>query len=596
MQEREIRDLIEDVRGGKLSRRSFVERMVGVGLTAPMASMLLMHEGIAQTPAPIPYKPTKRGGGGTLKLIWWQGAVHLNPHFAGGTKEQDATRVFYEALAGWDTEGNLIPMLATEIPSKANGGVSADGMSVTWKLKRGVTWHDGKPFTADDVVFTAKYAGDPATSTVTVGTYKDIKVEKVDSHTVRVVYPKPTPFWAEALVGSFGMILPKHVFEPFTGANSRENPANVKPVGTGPYKFVDFKPGDMIRAEAYANYHVPNQPFFDALELKGGGDALGAARAVLQTGEFDYAWNLAVEDEILKRMEAGGKGKLIFLEGSDIEFISLNVTDPWNEVDGERASAKSKHPAFSDKAVRQAMALLVDRKGIVDFIYGRGGVATANFLHNPPRVRSPNTKFEFNVDKANQILEAAGWKKGADGIRAKGNVKLKFVYQTSVNQPRQKTQAIIKDACTKAGIDLELKSVTAAVFFGSDAANPDTYQKFWCDIEMYTTTMTQPDPQIFMEQFTTDQIAQKANKWSSRNLVRWSNAEYDAAFKAVVNEFDPVKRAALFIKMNDLVVNDGHVIPLFARPRPRAFVNKLNSVPSAWDNDTWMLGFWTRDA
>ena len=596
MQERELRSLIEDVRCGALPRRSFIQTMVSLGLTAPMASMMLMHEGVAQTPAPIPYKPTKRGGGGTLKLIWWQGAVHLNPHFAGGTKEQDATRIFYESLAGWDTEGNLIPMLATEVPSKANGGVSADGTSVTWKLKRGVTWHDGKPFTADDVVFTAKYAGDPATSTVTVGTYKDIKVEKVDSHTVRVIYPKPTPFWAEALVGSFGMILPQHVFGDFIGAKSRENPANVKPVGTGPYKFVDFKPGDMLRAEANTNYHVPNQPFFDALELKGGGDALSAARAVLQTAEFDWAWNLAVEDEILKRLEASGKGKLIFLEGSDIEFISLNVTDPWNEVDGERASVKSKHPAFSDKAVRQAMALLVDRKGVVDFIYGRGGVATANFLNNPPRVRSPNMKYEFNVDKANQILEAAGWKKGADGIRAKGNVKLKFVFQTSVSQPRQKTQAIVKDACTKAGIDLELKSVTAAVFFGSDAANPDTYQKFWSDMQMFTTTMTQPDPQIFMEQFTTEQIAQKANKWSSRNLVRWSNAEYDAAFKAVQNEFDPVKRAALFIKMNDLVISDGHVIPIFGRPRPRAFVNKLNAVPSAWDNDTWMLGFWTRDA
>ncbi|HRI17016.1 MAG TPA: peptide ABC transporter substrate-binding protein [Burkholderiaceae bacterium] len=596
MQEREIRDLIEQVREGSLPRRGFIQRMLAVGLTAPMASMLLLNEGVAQTAVTLPYKGTKRGGGGTLKLIWWQGAVHLNPHFAGGTKEQDATRIFYEALAGWDTEGNLIPMLATEIPSRANGGLSADGATVIWKLKKGVTWHDGKPFTADDVVFTAKYAGDPATATVTVGTYKDIKVEKIDSHTVRVVFPKPTPFWAEPLVGSFGMILPQHVFADYIGAKSRENPANVKPVGTGPYKFVDFKPGDVLRAEAYAGYDVANQPFFDAVEVKGGGDALSAARSVLQTGEFDFAWNLAVEDEILKRLEAGGKGKLVFLEGSDIEFVSLNVTDPWKEVDGERASAKSKHPAFTDKAVRQAMGLLMDRKSVVEFIYGRGGIATANFLNNPPRFRSPNTKYEFNIDKANQILEAAGWKKGADGIRAKGDVKLKFVFQTSVSQPRQKTQAIIKDACTKAGIDLELKSITAAVFFGSDAANPDTYQKFWADVQMYTTTMTQPDPQIFMEQFTTGEIAQKANKWASRNLPRWSNADYDAAFKAAQIEFDPVKRAALFIKMNDLVVGDGYVIPLFARPRPRGYVTKLQPVLSAWDNDTWALGFWTRDA
>ncbi len=596
MQERELRQLIEEVRVGSLPRRSFIQRMVGLGLTAPMASMMLMHEGIAQTQSTIAYKPTKRGGGGPLKIIYWQAAVHLNPHYAGGTKDQDASRIFYEPLAGWDTEGNLVPQLAAEIPSRQNGGVSADGRSVTWKLKRGVTWHDGKPFTADDVVFTAAYAADPAAAMITVATYKDIKVEKVDSHTVKVTYPKPTPFWAEALVGSSGPILPKHVFEPFMGAKSRENPANAKPVGTGPYKIVDFKPGDTLRAEAYAGYHVPNQPHFDTLEIKGGGDATSAARAVLQTAEYDLAWNLAVEDDILKRLEAAGKGKMAFFAGSDIEFVSLNVTDPWNEVDGERASAKSKHPAFSDKAVRTAMSLLIDRNGIQEVIYGRGAVATSNFLNNPPRFRSPNTKFEFSIAKANQVLEDAGWKRGADGIRAKGNVKLKFVYQTSVSGPRQKCQAIIKDACTKAGIDLELKSVVASVFFGSDAANPDTYQKFWSDIQMFTTTMTQPDPQVFMEQHTTAQISQKANKWSSRNLVRWSNAEFDATFAAAQVEFDVVKRAAMFIKMNDLVVNDGHVIPLFARPRPYGIVNKLVPTLSAWDGATWALGYWYREA
>jgi peptide/nickel transport system substrate-binding protein len=595
MKEQDIRALIEDVREGTLPRRSFIERLVGLGLTAPMAATLLLDAGVANAQT-IPYKGTKRGGGGTLKMIWWQGAVHLQPHFAGGTKEQDATRIFYEPLASFDTEGNLIPALAAEIPSKANGSVSADGRTVTWKLKRNVTWHDGKPFTADDVVFTAAYAGDPATSTVTVAVYKDLKVEKIDSHTVRVTYPKPQPFWAEALTGSFGMILPKHVFEPFIGAKSREAPANVKPVGTGPYKFVDFKPGDMIRAEANKEYHVPNQPFFDALELKGGGDALSAARAVLQTGEFDFAWNLAVEDEILKRLEAAGKGRLQFLVGSDIEFISLQASDPWNEVEGERAHMKSKHPIFTEKAVREAMSMLIDRKGVQDFIYGRGGIATSNFLNNPPRFKSPNTRYEFNIEKANAVLEAAGWKRGSDGIREKGGKKLKFVFQTSVSQPRQKTQAIVKDACTKAGIDLELKSITAAVFFGSDAANPDTYQKFWADMQMYTTTMTQPDPQIFMEQFTTDQIAQKSNKWASRNLVRWSNKEYDDTFKAAQVEQDAVKRAAMFIKLNDLVVGDMHVIPLFARPRPRGTALKLVAPLSAWDNDTCFLGAWSRDA
>jgi peptide/nickel transport system substrate-binding protein len=241
------------------------------------------------------------------------------------------------------------------------------------------------------------------------------------------------------------------------------------------------------------------------------------------------------------------------------------------------------------------MSLLIDRKGIAEVIYGRGAITTANFLNNPPRFRSANTKYEFNPEKANAILEAAGWKKGADGIRAKGGTRLKFVYQTSVSGPRQKCQAIIKDACTKVGIDLELKSVVAAVFFGGDAANPDTYQKFWSDMQMFTTTMTQPDPQFFMEQFTTEQFSQKANKWASRNLVRWSNKEYDDTFKAAQVELDPVKRAAMFIKLNDLVVNDKYVIPLFGRPRPFGVINKLNPLLSAWDNTTWALSYWYKD-
>lgn len=596
MQERELRELIEDVREGSLPRRSFIQRMVGLGLTAPMASMLLMSEGLAQTVTAIPYKPTKRGGGGALKLLWWQGPVLLNPHFATGTKEQEGSRIFYEPLAAWDGEGNLVPILATEVPTRANGGLSADGRTVIWKLKRGVSWHDGQPFTADDVVFNWEYNKDSTTSTSWVSVYRDIIVNKIDSHTVRVTFPKPTPFWAEPLVGTVGMMIPKHIFAPFIGAKSRDAPANIRPVGTGPYKIVDFRPGDMVRAEINTNYHIANRPHFDTLEMKGGGDATSAARAVLQTGEYDYAWNLQVADEILKGLEAGGKGKVSIVPGGNIEFISLSITDPWNEVDGERSSAKSRHPAFQDKAVRDAMALLVDRKGVMDFIYGRTGQATANFLNSPSRFRSSNLKFEFNVDKANQMLDAAGWARGADGIRAKGNVKLKFVYQTSVNKPRQDTQAIVKSACSKAGIDLELKSVTAAVFFGGDVANPDTFSKFWCDMQMYTTTMTQPDPQLFMEQFCSWEFAQKENKWAKRNNLRWKNDEYDKAHTAAQSELDPVKRAVLFIRMNDLLCLDGYVIPVVFRPRVSASVTKLSAPLSGWDNDMWALPHWFREA
>jgi peptide/nickel transport system substrate-binding protein len=596
MDERELRTMIDEVKSGRLSRRRFVQTMVALGLTAPMAGQMLASAGVAQAQSKPAYKPTKRGGGGALRVLWWQGATLLNPHFAVGTKDQDGSRIFYEPLASWDPDGNMAPILAAEIPSLQNGGVSKDGRSVTWKLKRGVAWHDGKPFTADDCVFTWEFAADPATASVSIGTYKDIKVDKVDSHTIKVTFSKPTPFWADPFVGVRGMVIPKHMFETFKGAKSREAPTNLKPVGTGPYRFVDFKPGDIVRGELNPNYHQPNRPFFDTIEMKGGGDAVSAARAVIQTGEFDYAWNMQVEDDILKRMEQGGKGKASIVAGGNIEHIQLNNTDPWKDVDGERSSIKTTHPFLTDPAVRQALNLLVDRASVQEQIYGRTGIATANFLNQPARFQSKATKYEFNVDKASQILEAAGWKKGSDGIRAKDGKRLKIVYQTSINAPRQKNQAIVKQAAAKAGIDMELKSVTASVYFSSDVANPDTYTKFYTDIQMYTTTMTQPDPELFMNQFTSWEVASKDNKWQGRNITRWRNEEYDKLYRAAEAELDPVKRAALFIRMNDLVIQNVVVIPVVFRPRVAAVSNRMHVEQSGWDSDFWNLANWYREA
>ena len=592
MQEQEIRTAIAAVRSGELPRRSFVQRMLGLGLSAPMAGFMLMEAGVAQAQA-FNYKPTKRGGGGALKLLLWQGPTLLNPHFATGVKDEEGSRVFYEPLARWDAEANLIPVLAAEIPSRANGGISADSKTVVWKLKRGVTWHDGTPFTADDVIFNFQYAIDPAVAAVTSGQYQDLKIEKIDALTVRVVFDKPQPFWP----GGYSLVrlIPKHLFSAYGGNKSREAPANLKPVGTGSYKFVEFKPGDMLRGELYAGYHLPNRPYFDSIEMKGGGDAVSAARAVLQTGEYDFAWNLQVEDEILKRLEAGGKGRVDFSPGGATEAIHLNFADPNTEVDGERAQAKTRHPLLSDPAVRQALALLVDRKGVQDFIYGRGGVATANWINNPTRYRSPNLKFEFNLDKANALLDGAGWKKGGDGIREKGGKKLKFLFQTSINAPRQKVQQIVKQALQKAGIDIELKQVVGSVYFSSDVANNDTYGKFYADLQMYQVTQGRPDPQRHLSRFVSWEVSSKANKWLGLNLGRWQNDEYDKTYKAAEFELDAVKRAALLIKLNDLVCNDGYVIPLLFRPAVAGLAKNLMAPLSGWDNDMAAIHEWYRE-
>jgi peptide/nickel transport system substrate-binding protein len=594
MDEKNLRKLVGHVKDGTVSRRAFIQRLAAVGIAAPIASQILAWNDVAMAQASLAYKPTKAGGGGPLKILLWQAPTLLNPHFASGTKDQIASRIFFEPLAGWDKEGNLMPQLAAEIPTKANGGLSADGKEVIWKLKQGVKWHDGKPFTADDVVFTWEYAADPATAAYTTASYTDIKVEKIDDHTVKVIFKEPTPFWANPFVGVVGPIIPKHHFGDYKGGKSREAPANLKPIGTGPYKFVEFKPGDILTGVRNEDYHVKTQPHFDTIEVKGGGDAVSAARAVLQTGEFDYAWNLQVEDEVLKRMDTGGRGKVSAVVSGDVEFIILNTTDPWTEVDGERSSIKTKHPTLSDPKVREAINLLIDRDSIQKFIYGRGGIATPSFVNEPKQFKSQKLKYEFNIDKANKILDEAGYKRGADGVREKDGKKLKYVYQTSINAPRQKTQAIIKQACQKAGIDLELKSVTASVFFSSDVANPDTYTKLYVDMEMYTTTQPQPDPERFLDQLTSWQIATKENKWLGRNVSRYSDPEADAAYKAGQKELDPVKRAALFIKVNEIFCEAHVLLPLLSRTRVAASATNLMHDHSGWDVDSWNLAAWYR--
>jgi peptide/nickel transport system substrate-binding protein len=597
MEERELRRLIGAVKSGLMSRRMFIRRMVGLGLTAPLASGLLASAGIAQTPIRTDYKPAKAGGGGALKMLFWQGPTLLNPHFAVGSKDQEGSRIFYEPLAAWDPDGNLEPVLAAELPDLENGGVSPDGMAVTWKLKKDVAWHDGRPFTAADVVFNWQYAADPATAATTAGSYKDVTVEEIDSFTVRVRFNKPTPFWADAFVGANGMIVPKHLFEPYKGANSRDASANLKPVGTGPYRFVDFKPGDLVKGERNPSYHIANRPYFDTVEMKGGGDAVSAARAVIQTGEYDYAWNMQVEDEILLRLENGGaaRGRVEIVPSGSIEHIQINSADPWIEVDGERSSPKTTHPLFSDPAVRHALAQLVDRASVQAHIYGRIGVATGNFINNPQRFVSKNAHWEFDIDKANQLLDQAGWQRGADGVRAKDGKRLKLLFQTSINAPRQKTQAIVKQACQKAGIEVELKSVTASVYFSSDVGNPDTYKKFFSDLQMYNVNMQAPDPEVFMRQFVSWEIASKDNKWQGRNTTRWRNEAYDRAFRAAEAELDPVKRAALFIAMNDMVLGDPVIIPVVYRPVASAMSRQLRATLSGWDNVLWDLKNWYRE-
>jgi peptide/nickel transport system substrate-binding protein len=544
-----------------------------------------------------------RGAGGTVKLLLWQAPTIVNSHQAQGTKDYIAARCCLEPLLSVDGEGNLEPILAAEIPTKENGGLSADGTQVTYKLKQGVRWADGQPFTAEDVVFTHEYISNQETSATTLQQYLPLqRVDALDATTVRLTFKEPSAGWYVPFVGSNGVILPKHALNDYVGANARNAPFNLKSFGTGPFIVDDFKPGDLVIYRVNENYREPNKPFFNRIEMKGGGDAVSAARAVFQTGEYDYSWNLQVESQVLEQIMQGGRGDLVAAPGSGVEQLWLNQADPNQEIDGERAHPSTTHPFLTDPRVRQAMALAVDRDTIGKQLYGDGltGDATPNTLTTPTTLRSPNTRYEFNIDKANQLLDEAGYRRGGDGIRTTpAGVRMRVLYTTSTNSLRQKEQALVKDGWQKIGIETELKSVDAGVFFSSAPGNPDTFGHFYADVQMFTSTFDSPYPSGYMKRFYAADPARdwahKGNNWAGGNFLKWRDEEYNRLFEQATYEQDPEKNRQIWIRMNDIAVNAHVTIPLIDRKFSSAKTKALNG-PNlrAFDNETWNIADWSK--
>ena len=600
MAHRDIPLLLKEFKTGRLTRRQAVARLgeLGLGLSAIW--------GVLDRATVLPALAAAaggRGGQGTLKLLYWQAPTIVNPHLSQGTKDFHASRVCLEPLLTVTTAGVFSPVLATEVPSRANGGVAADGRSVTYKLKRNVKWADGRPFTSDDVVFTFNFVRNTETGATTYGTYVNVaKVEPIDPYTVKITFKDPTPAWYLPFVGEQGQILPRHVLDAYVGSNARNAPFNLKSFGTGPYKVETFRPGDLVVYSINEYYRDPNKPAFSQVQIKGGGDAVSAARAVLETGEYDYAWNMQVEWPVLEHMLQAGKGALIAGNGGGVEQIYVNQTDPNKTVDGERSSLKAPHPFLTDPKVRQALGLALDRVTMAKQLYGETGDATPNTLTTPSKLNSKNTKMVLDFDRANKMLDEAGYTRGPDGVRQKNGVKLAVAYVTSVNTLRQKEQEIVKEGFAKVGVSTTLQSVDASVFFSSSPGNNDTYAHFYRDLEMFTSTFGSPFPSSYMARFYSGtpehDIPQKANNWSGIDTPRWQNKEYNGLYDQALKELDPAKNDALWIKMNDLVVEQGATLPLIDRKSVSVRANNLTvgENMSAFDSETRNIADWTRKA
>ena len=549
--------------------------------------------------APAQAAEAGRGTDGRLRIIYWQAPSTMNPYLSGGTKETEAASLVLEPLARYDQNGDMRPWLAERVPTLGNGGVSADLRSVTWKLRRGLEWSDGTPVTARDAAFTWRYCTHPEGGCAQREKYNDVKsVEALDARTIRVTFAAPKPFPYGPFVGAQAPILQAAQFAGCLGAKAPGcTEANFRPVGTGPFKVSEFRPNDAVSLVANPRYRDPEKPAFASIAFKGGGDAAAAARAVLETGEFDYAWNLQLAPEVLASMAKAGKGRVVSAFGTLVERIVLNLTNPDPALGAERSTAKRPHPALSDARVRKALSMAIDRRLLVRIGYGAAGRPACNVLPAPAIYRSAanDACLEQDVSGANRLLEEAGWRRGADGVRAKDGARLSLLFQTSTNAVRQDFQALIKQWWAKIGVETELRNVSASVFFGGDPASGDTYQKFHADAQMYANNFDGTDPEAYMANWACREAPRPATQWQGNNVPRYCDPAYDALIARMAKAGALAERARLARAMNDMLMRSYAVIPLVHRGQVSAHSKTLAGVIlNAWDSQLWNAADWRR--
>ena len=537
-----------------------------------------------------------------VTILYWQASSILNPYLSSGTKDIDASAIVLEPLANIGPDGQFVPVLAAEIPTLENGGVSEDLTSITWTLREDVLWSDGTPFTAADVIFTWEYC----THEEAGCTYDDlfnniVSMEALSDHQVKFTFDIPKPYPYLPLVAQTSPVLQKAQFADCLGVNMEAcTDQNFGPIGTGPYMVEEFRPNDVVTYVANPNYREEGKPHFDRVVFKGGGDAESAARAVLETGEADYAWNLQISPAVLSGMEAAGNGQVAIAYGQSIERIHINFTDPspnnpnrsiWME-DGSNA-----HPFLSNKTIRQAMSMAIDRNIIAEQLYGAAGRASCNLINGPSYNASPNNTCDQDIAAANALLDEAGIvDSDGDGVREYEGIPLRVLYQTSTNAVRQSTQALIKQWWGEIGIETELRNISASVFFGGDPASPDTFHKFYSDVEMYTSGSSSTDMEGMMQDYRCGEAPTPDNDWKGSNIPRWCNAEYDALYNEYAQTGGLEARAALVIQMNDLIVQDYSQLPLVHRSSATsAYSNSLGGIViNGWDSEMWNIEDWYR--
>jgi peptide/nickel transport system substrate-binding protein len=471
--------------------------------------------------------------------------MYINPVLAAGNEaDADLSRLIYSGMFQYGSDGKIVPDLAESYD------VSDDQLTYTVHLRSDVKWHDGEPFTSDDVIYTIQAIQDPAFKSPLRQNWQGVGMEQVDENTVKFVLPAAYSFFPNNLTVG---IIPKHVWETVAPTNFSLAEYNLKPVGTGPYEYSDFQKdsGGMILSYKL----IVNPEYY-------------ADKPFIKTITFQFYPD---EDSMIDAFN----NKQIFGAGSvsPDKIASLRTKRSTNVISASlpRYFAvffnQMKNKALADKDVRKALATATNRQEIVDKIFGGEGSQLISPIPSGTIGATDDVKkYDFNPDEAKKMLDDAGWKMGDDGVRAKSGTNLEFTLVTTDWPQLVDTANILKSQWEAVGARVNVDSESVGDI-QQNFIRPREYEAFLFGQSWPTA---EPDPYSFWHSSQT--------KDPGLNLALYSNSDVDKILEKLRAETDEEKRLALYKDFQQEVTGDVPAIFLYSPNYLYVVNNKVKGI------------------